>query len=71
MASVFLLHHISRKDQPDEDVKFIGVYSSKTRAEDAVKRLSRHPGFSEQRQGFEINEYELDRDHWEEGFITV
>jgi hypothetical protein len=29
------------------------------------------PGFAENQDGFEIDRYEIDKDHWKEGFITV
>ncbi len=53
----------------NEDVKFIGVYSSLKQAHKAVKRLENQPGFCDSKEGFCIDEYEIDKDHWEEGFI--
>ena len=34
-------------------------------------RLSTQPGFRKYVEGFQINCYELDRDHWVEGFIST
>ena len=61
---------------------FIGVYRTRSHAEEAVKRLSLQPGFSkhpyvvdfdkyDDDQGFHISEYPLDKDHWTEGFVTM
>jgi len=69
--SVFVLQHVAREGQDDEDVKFVGVYSSRTAAESAVSRLLVRPGFSGFPDGFRIEEYELDEDHWTEGFVSV
>jgi len=71
MKSVFVLQHsyessISR----EEETKFIGVYSSKDKAKKAADRLSQQPGFKELTDYFYIDEYKIDQDHWEEGFIT-
>jgi hypothetical protein len=52
MASVFVLQHIHSQGDGVEDVKFIGVYSSRERAQEAVARLGRLPGFAEATDGF-------------------
>ncbi|WP_225563077.1 hypothetical protein [Rhodanobacter sp. DHG33] len=62
-------------------MKMIGVYRTLDAAKAAVDRLSTRPGFAEspvvvdpdtnQVDGFYIGEYELDEDHWTEGFITL
>ena len=41
MASVFVLQHVHAREDAAEDVKFIGVYSSRAKAEEAVARLGR------------------------------
>jgi hypothetical protein len=71
MASVFVVQHVHSRDDGSEDVKFIGVYSSRGNAEAAVARLSRRPGFEEAPDGFAIDEYQIDRDQWAEGYAEV
>lgn len=71
MASVFVLQHVHSRDNGDEDVKFIGVYSSREKADAAVGRLTRLPGFSDAPDGFHVDEYRLDQDHWVEGYVSV
>lgn len=71
MASVFVLQHVHSQDDGAEDVKFIGVYSSREKAREAVTRLARLPGFADDPDGFHIDEYCVDQDHWAEGFVTV
>jgi homoserine kinase type II len=55
----------------EEDIKLIGVYSSHENAQAAIGRLSRRPGFAEAPAGFHIDEYELDKDQWVEGYSTL
>jgi hypothetical protein len=67
----FVLHHVHSVDNDEEDVKLIGVYSSRENAQAAVARLSRAPGFCDALSGFHIDEYQIDNDQWVEGYVTV
>lgn len=64
---VFLAWH-TRVDPESEDSKLLGVYSSEAAAHAAIGRLRDKPGFRSYPDGFEVSEYELDRDTWTEGF---
>jgi len=70
MGSVFVVQH-SHETAECEDVKMIGVYGSRSDAEAAVDRLVRQPGFREHPSGFHIDEYEIGKDHWVEGFVSL
>ncbi len=71
MASVFVLQHVHVQEDGVEDVKFIGVYSSRENAEAAVARLGRLPGFSDAPGGFHVDEYRVDQDQWVEGYVVA
>ena len=71
MKYLYVLQHVHEIANDKEDVKFIGVYSSSENAEKAKSRLIQKPGFSENRDGFFIDEYEIDVDHWTNGFHTT
>jgi hypothetical protein len=82
MRSVFLVQHVHVLASGEEDVKLIGVYTSLQAAVAAVDRLKIQPGFRDHAticdpmkdssdDGFHISEYELDKDHWTEGFVPV
>ena len=45
MPSVYIVHHVHEITVDNEDVKLIGVYSSRENAQAAVERLSCVPGF--------------------------
>ncbi len=68
---VFLVQHVHLLDNDEEDVKTIGIYSTRQLAEAAVKRLLIQPGFRDVPDGFTIDLYWVDQDHWEGGYITV
>lgn len=70
MKTVFVLEHSYELEGCDE-IKLIGTYSTKQKAESVIKKLQQQPGFCDKPNNFHIDEYEIDKDHWCEGFITV
>jgi hypothetical protein len=68
MKSVFIVQHVHEKDEKNEDVKFIGSFSSKDQAEKVVSHLKTLPGFTLSPNTFTIDEYEIDKIYWAEGF---
>lgn len=71
MTNVYVVQHVHLMEDGSEDVKFIGVYSSRENAQAACVRLSRAPGFSAAPDGFHIDEYRVDKDQWIEGYSTL
>lgn len=71
MNVVFLLWHSHAIGDVETDDKLIGVYSSEAEAEAAKARTLQYEGFRDEPDGFLIEKYELNRDHWSEGYITV
>jgi hypothetical protein len=71
MTKVYVVQHVHSVDAEAEDVKFIGVYSSRANAQAAITRLGQVPGFSEAPAGFHIDEYQVDKDQWAEGYSTL
>jgi hypothetical protein len=71
LTTVYVLQHVHAADDGAEDVKFIGVYSSRETAHAAIARLGKAPGFSEAPDGFHIDEYRIDKDHWVDGYSTL
>jgi hypothetical protein len=81
MNTVFVVHHLHVFTTGAEDTKLIGTYSSRETALAAIERLKVQPGFcdypnlidpltDDEESGFYLDEYELDKDHWVEGFVT-
>ena len=68
---VYLVWHTHKIDEETDDEKLIGVYSTKALADNALARASLLEGFKDHIADFEVCDYELDKDHWTEGFITV
>ena len=69
--NVYLLQHVHLLEDGAEDVKIVGLYSSRESAEAAITRLSRVAGFSDAPAGFHVDEYVLDHDQWVEGYSTL
>jgi hypothetical protein len=70
MAEVFSLYHKYIKDG-EQEFKQIGIYSSRSRALEAILRLKGAAGFRDHPDGFNIDKITLDRDNWLDGFVTV
>ncbi len=66
---VHLLWFVKEMPEGEEDIELlIGVYSSEAEARAAIERVKNQSGFADFHQGFQICPYELDHDHWTEGF---
>jgi len=68
---VFILWHVHEIQGGDDDEKLIGVYQSEDDAMAAIERLRSQPGFKDTPEGFQIDRYEINKDHWTEGYVTV
>lgn len=82
MKSAFLLQHLHVIAEDDKCVKVIGLYACKEAALAAIERLACQPGFSDypklinplendEESGFYIDEYEIGKDHFAEGYVIV
>ena len=68
---VFVLWHVHEMESGEENSKLIGVYSTQQLAEVARERSCKLPGFCDLPDAFVIDGYDLDTDHWTEGYVTV
>lgn len=71
MQKVYLLWHNHTFDDGREDDKLLGVYESEAAAVAAKARVAHQPGFIENTEGFCISPYELNKDNWTSGYVTV
>ena len=70
MNSVFILWHSYDLDGCEE-TKLIGVYKTQDDAQAAINRLKKQSGFCDRPDDFHIDKYEIGKDHWTEGYITM
>ena len=68
---LFVVQHAHELEDGEDEVKMIGVYSTRENAESAVERLRLQPGFRDTPEGFCIDDYPVDKDHWAEGYVTT
>ncbi len=82
MNRVFVIQHLHLINGDEEDVKLLGVYSSRNEAVAAIERFRQLPGFKDipsmvnpslpgPAEGFCIDEFELNQDNWSDGYVTV
>jgi len=72
MKSIYLLWHTHKDNKGNEDDKLLGIYSSKTIAQNRLKlKYNKLNGFKDNKDGYCIDKYIINKDYWEEGFITT
>lgn len=70
MKAVFVVEHSYELNGIDE-TKFIGVYSSKKEAENAISKLKLQAGFKDRPNDFHLNKVEINKTAWTEGYVTI
>ncbi len=69
---VYSLQHEYVSEDAEDQIKEIGLFSSREGAQEAIERLRAKPRFRDHPEGFKIYETALDCDlAWEEGFVRV
>jgi hypothetical protein len=68
-AGAFVVFHDDGNG--DEQMKFIGIFTTKQSAEAAVDGLSKMPGFADYPLGFSVEFHPFDRIGWPEGFVRM
>ena len=73
------VHHFGRRHRDNlgrvlyrrtkDDLKWVGVYSSREQVEAAVERKRGFPGFGDEPGCFFVTEYPLDTNLWPDGFL--
>lgn len=58
-------------EEEGDDVKLLGVYSTREKATARINRARQLEGFRDEPECFYIDEYALDEDQWTDGFITI
>jgi hypothetical protein len=76
VPAVHLLYHQfefrnNKLEDFEERAKLIGVYSEEEEAKHAIERVKDKPGFRDYPDSFLIDCYELNQDHWQDGFVTL
>lgn len=68
--TVHLLWFVQEMPEGEEDVELlVGVYASESEAKAAIERVKGKKGFADFQEGFQVHSYEVNRDHWTDGFI--
>jgi len=70
METAYTLQHVSREDTDNEDVKFIGVFSSEKKALACAAKMKKLKGFKKFPDNFYIDKYKINEASWMEGFTS-
>lgn len=69
--SVQLLWFVREREDGEDIELLIGVYGTERDASAAIGRLRDKPGFADFPQGFVTARYDINEDHWTEGFVKA
>jgi hypothetical protein len=58
-------------EESGNDVKLLGVYSSRANGESRIDRARQTPGFRDEPNCFLVECYQVDHDEWTAGFVAV
>ena len=67
----YVVYHEFEYPEEVDNVRFIGLFSEQIDADRVIEYLRAKPGFKRYADGFTVGTYQLDKDHWTEGFITT
>jgi len=70
LNKVYMLLHIHLMEDRREDAKNLGIYSSKKKVFEEIKKYKTLAGFKDHPRGFHVYEYEIDKNLCEDDFIT-
>ncbi|MNE11604.1 hypothetical protein D3C87_228160 [compost metagenome] len=69
VKEVYCLTHFYDVED-DEEIRYIGIYTTNERAEEVLSELKLKPGFAEHPEDFNIDRFTLNEREWKEGFIS-
>jgi hypothetical protein len=64
MTTLYLLHHLNKRADSDEEKILVGVYGSLDAAQRAVTELAARPELHNRKDRFWLDTYELDETNW-------
>jgi len=70
MTQVYEIKYFRDLSDDVTDVKIVGVFSTCEKANNALEKVKKLPGFSRHPECLFIMEVEVDLDHWTDGFFT-
>lgn len=70
---IYVLSHTHEWEDDHGDIKVVGHFSTREKAEAALKSVRLQPGFRDRPSSFEISEWPIDPDRleWAEGYVTA
>ncbi|MFE3547006.1 hypothetical protein ACFXK0_28930 [Nocardia sp. NPDC059177] len=68
---IYVVDHWYELEDGEDVVRTIGLYSSESKASEAVERVKKLPGFCSRPDDFCVNRFEVGKENWAEGFIAM
>lgn len=65
---VYLLQHSYELKNGCDETKVLGIFSTQKEAKEAIEIYQYLPGFRNKKEDFFIDEYEMNKKYWTDGF---
>jgi hypothetical protein len=64
MTTLYLLHHLNKRADSDEEKILVGIYASLDAAQQAASELAARPELHGRKDRFWLDTYQLDETNW-------
>jgi len=71
LKKVYFLYYVYEFEDGHDDVKLLGVFSSKAKANIALQNIKKNPDCKKIKNFFSIHQISIDRLGWSEGYVRV
>ena len=71
MKKIYFLYYVYEFEDGHDDVKLLGVFSSKINAKLALTKIKKNPGYKKISRYLEISEDSIESLAWPDGYMLV
>lgn len=71
LKKIYFLYYVYEFEDGHDDVRLLGVFSSKQKANIALQNIKKNPDYKKIKNFFSIHQIIIDRLAWTEGYVKV
>ena len=71
LKKIYFLYYVYEFEDGHDDIRLLGVFSSKEKANIALKNIKKNPNYKKIKNLFSIHQIIIDKLGWTEGYVRV